>query len=115
MMLTLKSITLLGLFDLIFAYAPWCYNGTTPNLENIVKGRCSMYKVLGEDNKDLELQINFDCSDFYDTFTKAFKGKDPCKTNFTGAYDEILKFIDNGKSITDKVSLIFVLCNQSYI
>ena len=114
-MVTLKSIILVGLFDLIFAYAPWLYNGTTPDLEIIVKGRCSMYKVLGVDNRDPELRINFNCSDFYDTFTKAFKGKDPCQTNFNGAYDELFKFMDNGESITDKVSLIFVLCNQSYI
>lgn len=98
----MKAIIMLCLINTIFSYAPWQYNGTTPDIESIVKGRCSVYKVIDADNKDPELQIKFDCNTFWDTFSSVFKNKNPCKTNFTGAYGEILKFIDNGESITDK-------------
>jgi len=80
-------------------YSPSNYNGTTPDLESIVKGRCSQYKVF---NRDPELQVKVDCNELWNTFTKAFINKDPCKVNFTGAYKKIFELIDNKQFYTNK-------------
>ena len=84
-------------------YSPWNYNGSTPDLESIIKGRCSQYKVLDLDNRDPELQVRVDCNELWETFTKPFINKDPCKVNFTGAYKETFELIDNKQFYTDKV------------
>lgn len=85
------------------AYSPWNYNGTTPNLESIVKGRCTEYQVLNLDNRDPEFQVKVDCNVLWDTFTSAFKSRDPCKTNFTNAYNETFALIENNKPYTNNV------------
>ena len=85
------------------AYSPWNYNGTTPNLESIVKGRCTEYQVLNLDNRDPEFQVKVDCNKLWDEFTNAFKGKDPCQTNFTSAYDKVFALIENNQAYTNNV------------
>ena len=90
--------------EVSIAYSPWIYNGTTPNMENIIKGRCTEYQVLNLDNRDPEFQVKVDCNELWDTFTSAFKNKDPCQTNFTNAYAKTFTLIDNKKPYTNNVS-----------
>ena len=85
------------------AYSPWNYNGTTPNLENIIKGRCAEYQVLNLDNRNLEFQVKVDCDELWNVFTSAFKNKDPCQTNFTNAYDKTFALIENNQLYTNNV------------
>lgn len=92
----------------LVAYSPWNYKGTTPNLENIIKGRCAEYQVLNPDNRDPEFQVKVDCDVLWDTFTSSFKNKDPCHTNFTNAYNETFVLIENKKQYTNNVKSYFV-------
>ena len=101
------------LFQFVLTYSPWKYNGTTPSLEYIIKGRCHQYQILNPNNQDPELQVRVDCNTLWETFTKVFINKDPYKTDFTGKYDDFFKLIDNGQNYTDKVSM-FISCLFSH-
>ncbi|KAM3936840.1 ADP-ribosyl cyclase/cyclic ADP-ribose hydrolase 2-like [Leptodactylus fuscus] len=72
--LTLKSL-LLGTFVIIQLEATeqWKGPGTTPNLEDIVIGRC--YDYIETVNPSVGKK---NCSDIWEAFTSAFLNKDPC-------------------------------------
>ena len=90
-------------------YSPRNFNGSTPDLEAIIKGRCHQYQELHLDNGDPELEVIVDCDELWKTFTKPFINKDPCKVNFTGAYKDTFKLIDNKQFYTDKVQLYYFI------
>ena len=94
--------------------APWNYNGSTPSLESIITGRCHEFQVLNLENRLPDLTIEVHCMKFWDNFTDIFAYQDPCKFNFTDKYKDIIKAVDNGKLLKDKVKLrIFLFVYDS--
>ena len=102
----IRIILCTAIIQTSLAYSPWIYNGTTPNLENIIKGRCTEYQVLNLNNRDSEFQVKVDCNALWDNFTSAFKNQDQCKTNFTNAYEKTFALTENKKMYTNNVTTL---------
>nr|XP_047143636.1 ADP-ribosyl cyclase/cyclic ADP-ribose hydrolase-like [Hydra vulgaris] len=45
----------------IYAYVPWEFNGTTPNINEIIIGRCLQFKLVSSQNRNPALYVDADC------------------------------------------------------
>lgn len=85
------------------SYEPWNFNGTTPSLEIIFRGRCSQYQELNPDNRLPSLTENINCTDVWNIFSKVFEYKEQCKTKIVEKdYDEYFEKVSNKKKLVNK-------------
>jgi hypothetical protein len=64
------------------------YNGTTPDLESIFKGRCSYFiNVLHKDDCNIA-QSNLDCNQMWAEFSSVVLNKNPCDITLR-SYDRL--------------------------
>lgn len=75
------GLSLMLIFNAIeFSYQFSCgdYNGTTPNLQQIVIGRCHYFLNTVHKGDCNFNPVNYNCSDIWNKFKKVVIGKDPC-------------------------------------
>ncbi|XP_047123242.1 ADP-ribosyl cyclase/cyclic ADP-ribose hydrolase isoform X1 [Hydra vulgaris] len=65
-------------FSLTFSYVPRNFNGTTPNIKEIIIGRCNQFQQVSSQNKNPALFVNVDCQQFWSLFNSSFAFKDSC-------------------------------------
>ena len=90
-------------FPSLIAYNPWEFNGTTPNLKNILLGRCSEFQEVGLTNRIPSLKVDVNCTEVWNLFKSIFSNKDPCKG--TTDYKKLFEIINNKKNLNNKVRL----------
>jgi hypothetical protein len=70
------------------------YNGTTPLLEYIFKGRCSYFiNILHQDDCDIQSK-NYDCDLIWKEFSNSILNKNPCDVT-TSSYARFFQLTDN--------------------
>ena len=86
------------------SYEPWNFNGTTPSLEIIFRGRCNQYQELNPDNRLPALSNNINCTDVWNIFSKVFEYKEQCKTKIVEKdYDKYFEEVANKKKLENQV------------
>ena len=102
-------------FSLSFssAYMPWIFTGTTPNIKEIIIGRCNQYQELNFQNRNPALYMDVDCKQVWDLFNSSFSFKDSCRSGEINdtSYDPLFKIINNKKLLNDQVVVVFPFGN----
>lgn len=68
-------------------------NGTTPNLREIIIGRCHTYFNILRDDCSLD-KTKYDCEHIWQTFRKAVVGREPCDVKIED-YSELVKAVEH--------------------
>lgn len=94
----------------ILGSLPKRYKGTTPDLREIIIGRCWDYQRLTIENpyENEDLRVDVDCDEVWKVLNETLAYKDPCKIT-TKSYDKFFNLIDNGKDLKDQVCFVRVV------
>jgi len=101
-------------------YEPWdstTNKTTTPDIEFIVKGRCAEYQLLDSKSIIPELRVDVNCNKLWEEFKKPWANKTICDMS-ENAYDNLVDFMDNKESFTNKVrfaSFFFVFFENNFL
>lgn len=80
------------------------FNGSTPQLEQIFKGKCYYYiNVLRIRNCDIQIS-KFNCNLIWDEFSKVILNKNPCDVNIN-SFDRLMQLTNH--SIKPNTSLFW--------
>ncbi|XP_065670190.1 ADP-ribosyl cyclase/cyclic ADP-ribose hydrolase isoform X2 [Hydra vulgaris] len=86
-----------------WSYNPWIYNGTTPEIEKILNGRCLEYKLFDPNSRNPSLFVDVDCDIVGGKFKNSFAYKDSCTDKFDeSSYDEFFNVVNNKKSLNNQ-------------
>ncbi|XP_065684421.1 ADP-ribosyl cyclase/cyclic ADP-ribose hydrolase-like isoform X1 [Hydra vulgaris] len=84
----------------IYAYVPWEFNGTTPNINEIIIGRCLQFKLVSSQNRNPALYVDADCKKVWDLFNSSFSFKDSCQNESN--YESLFNLVGFKKLLTDQ-------------
>ena len=97
-------------------YKPWKYNGTTPNITNVLIGRCLEYQTISSQNRNPALYIQANCNELANLFINSFSYKDSCANEINEtSYTELFKIINNKKLLNNQVDFSYIYYSLSYI
>ena len=103
MAIKIMKIMVYILLSLYPASTAWKCKPTTPNLMNIILGRCFEFQQLKLTNQNPSLKVNVSCSEVWNVFKDSFAFKDPC--NDTADYGKLFQIINNKKDLTNQVCI----------
>ena len=81
-------------------------SGTTPNIKEVMIGRCWQYQSVSSQNKKDVLNVAVNCTDLWEAFHDAFAYKDPCNIG-KADYQKFFQMVNNTRRI-ENVSLITI-------
>ena len=84
----------------------WETNGTTPNIKEIIIGRCWQYQAIVKLNRLDSLTMDVNCTEVWEAFHNVVKFKDSC-TLTKEDYMPVFDLMQRKKKLKDKVSGVF--------
>lgn len=76
--------------------------GTTPNIKEIIIGRCYDFQETQSNGKNPLLSVDVDCEELWEVFNNTIAYQDPCNITVE-TYEELFDIMNNGVHIRDKV------------